>query len=96
MKNINKLIYPIIYIIGLLILLDTSTNKYQWMQGMDRTIVQLPEDSYANTAIGTTILTLILVIMQIIHCKFARSRLEKNAVIILAVLTSMVWAIKFS
>ncbi|MCO6515948.1 MAG: hypothetical protein J6586_05535 [Snodgrassella sp.] len=96
MKNINKLIYPIIYIIGLLILLGTSTNKYQWMQGMDKTIVQLPEDSSANTAIGMTILTLILVIMQIIHCKFARSRLEKNAVIILAVLTSMVWAIKFS
>ncbi|MCO6513635.1 MAG: hypothetical protein J6589_04115 [Snodgrassella sp.] len=96
MKNINKLIYPIIYIIGLLILLGTSTNKYQWMQGMDKTIVQLPEDSSANTAIGMTILTLILVIMPIIHCKFARSRREKNAVIILAVLTSMVWAIKFS
>ncbi|KDN14547.1 hypothetical protein SALWKB29_1337 [Snodgrassella communis] len=37
--------------------MDTSTNKYQWMQGMDRTNVQLPEDSFANTAIGMTILT---------------------------------------
>lgn len=96
MKKINMVIYPIIYIIGLLILLCTSNNQYEWMQEMDSTIVQLPEDSSANTAIGMTILTLILIIMQIVRFKFARSHLEKSTVIILALIAIIVWALKFS
>jgi uncharacterized membrane protein len=95
-KKINMVIYHIIYITGLLILLCTSNNRYEWMQEMDSTIVQLPEDSSRNMAIGMTILTLILVVMQIVRFKFTKSHLEKGIVIILALLAIIVWAIKFS
>jgi uncharacterized membrane protein len=95
-KKINMVIYHIIYITGLLILLCTSNNRYEWMQGMDSTIVQLPEDSSRNMAIGMTILTLILVVMQIVRFKFTKSHLEKGILIILTLLAIIVWAMKFS